>query len=302
LYETLEVTKSAKPDEIESAYRTLAFRYHPTRHRDKKQEVETKFRNLALAYEILSNENYKQIYDSQGFSAVGIKSTSPFDTFKRVFGPNFDMDAIFYPDYEAVSRRYPIDPPMETDIPCTLEQLYFGGTKIIENTRSIYHQDGSRIDQEIRRFRINLVPGWRKGTKIKFHNEGDVYPGRIPADQIFVIQEIPHNIFTREGSNLILTHTLSLRAALLGPKIKFIWFDGKEKIVSIHPRVVYPEYVHRLVGEGMPKTKTPGEHGDLLIKFNILFPDNLNEEQRESVARVLDDKKITWRPIDEIIL
>lgn len=50
---------------------------------------------------------------------------------------------------------------------------------------------------------INVKPGWKKGTKITFENKGDEQPGRIPADIVFVIDEKPHDTFSRAGDDLI---------------------------------------------------------------------------------------------------
>jgi DnaJ-class molecular chaperone len=49
---------------------------------------------------------------------------------------------------------------------------------------------------------INIKPGWNNGTRITFPEEGDVYPGRVPADIAFIIKDKPHPKFTRDGADI----------------------------------------------------------------------------------------------------
>ena len=41
-----------------------------------------------------------------------------------------------------------------------------------------------------------------------------------------------------------------------------------------------PNYVKRVIGEGMPLSKTPNQRGDLLIKFETAYPAYLTDEQK----------------------
>ena len=67
-YDLLGVSKTATPDEIKKAYRTLAHKYHPDRNPDN-QESEQKFKEVSAAYEILSDPKKRQQYDA--FGAAG---------------------------------------------------------------------------------------------------------------------------------------------------------------------------------------------------------------------------------------
>ena len=53
-YETLGVPKTASADEIRSAFRKLARKYHPDVAKDKKA-AEEKFKEINEAYEVLSD-------------------------------------------------------------------------------------------------------------------------------------------------------------------------------------------------------------------------------------------------------
>ena len=69
-YETLGVSKDASADEIKSAYRKLAKKYHPDLNKDNKEAAE-KFKEVSQAYEVLSDATKKKNYDTYGTADPG---------------------------------------------------------------------------------------------------------------------------------------------------------------------------------------------------------------------------------------
>ena len=69
-YEVLGVSKTASADEIKSAYRKLAMKWHPDRNPDNP-EAKEKFQEASEAYEVLSNPEKRQRYDQFGPDAFG---------------------------------------------------------------------------------------------------------------------------------------------------------------------------------------------------------------------------------------
>ncbi|MEW5978185.1 MAG: molecular chaperone DnaJ [Acidobacteriota bacterium] len=97
-YEVLGIGRSASEQEIKSAYRKLAVKYHPDKNPNDK-EAEEKFKEAAEAYSVLSDAQRRAQYDRFGHSAVsGTPSgfdPSIFAEFGDIFGDLFGFGDIF---------------------------------------------------------------------------------------------------------------------------------------------------------------------------------------------------------------
>ncbi|XP_058752292.1 uncharacterized protein LOC131653776 [Vicia villosa] len=176
-------------------------------------------------------------------------------------------------------------PPIENKLPCALEDIYKGATRKMKITREVIDVHGKVIQvDEI--LTINIKPGWKKGTKITFPEKGNEHPNSIPADIVFVIDEKPHSVFTREGNDLVATQKISLAEALSGCTVNLTTLDGRNLTIVVN-NVVHPEYEEVVPREGMPLPKDPTKKGNLRIKFNIKFPSRLSVDQKTGLKKVL---------------
>jgi curved DNA-binding protein CbpA len=65
LYKILGIDKKSSSEEIKSAFRKLARKYHPDKNPDNKEAAE-KFKSISFAYSILSDKNKRERYDKYG--------------------------------------------------------------------------------------------------------------------------------------------------------------------------------------------------------------------------------------------
>ncbi|CAK9152539.1 unnamed protein product [Ilex paraguariensis] len=176
-------------------------------------------------------------------------------------------------------------PPIENTLPCSLEELYKGTTKKMKISREILDASGKTLPvEEI--LTIDIKPGWKKGTKITFPEKGNEQPNVIPADLVFIIDEKPHSVFTRDGNDLVVTQKISLAEALTGYTVHLTTLDGRNLTIPINS-VIHPNYEEVVPREGMLIPKEPLKRGNLRIKFNIKFPTRLTAEQKSGIKKQL---------------
>src|SRR5579862_8634753 len=69
-YEVLSVTRTASAEEIKSAYRKAALKWHPDRNPENKTQAEHHFREATEAYSVLSDGQKRAAYDRFGHAGV----------------------------------------------------------------------------------------------------------------------------------------------------------------------------------------------------------------------------------------
>merc|ERR550525_1779840 len=181
------------------------------------------------------------------------------------------------------------DPTIEKEIHVALEDIAKGVDKKMKISRRVFDEMGnSKAEEKI--LTVNVKPGWKSGTKITFAKEGDKIPGKIPADIAFVIRDKPHPLYARDGSNIIYTHKLNLRDALCGSVIEIPTLDGRKQGLNLMDEVIKPNTVKKLQGYGLPFPKEPSRKGDLIVKFDIQFPDRLSGAAKDVLSDILSRK------------
>jgi molecular chaperone DnaJ len=100
-YEVLGVARTAATEEIKSAYRQAALKWHPDRNPTNKEEAEIKFRECTEAYSVLSDPQKKQIYDTYGHAGLSSAGAGAgfdgtvFQDFHDIFGDFFGFEDLF---------------------------------------------------------------------------------------------------------------------------------------------------------------------------------------------------------------
>lgn len=191
-------------------------------------------------------------------------------------------------NFQQQSKRPKVqDKAIKKDLYLTLEEIMNGCTKKMKITRQVLNSDHSSTRMEEKILTINVKKGWKEGTKVTFKQEGDQKPGYVPADIIFTIKDKKHQHFQRDkANNLILKQKVTLRDALCGAVITVPLLTGGWKQLNLEG-ILQPGASRVVYGEGLPLPKMPIRRADLIIEFDIKFPEALSGSQREILENVL---------------
>jgi len=136
---------------------------------------------------------------------------------------------------------------------------------------------GKKVSKQKKILEVMIEKGMKHGQKIVFAGEADEAPGMEAGDIIFVIIEKKHELFKRNGNDLILELTIPLIEALTGFTTYVKHLDGRQLMVQHKTAaagdIIKPGDVRVIQNEGMPTHKRPFEKGSLYVTFEIQFPD-----------------------------
>lgn len=221
-----------------------------------------------------------------GFAEMDTSDGQPFTRSNQFGGAQFMGGPHSFGSANGMQKKLKQDPPIERDLPLALEEILHGTTKKMKITRRTTQPTGQTV-MEDKVLTINVKPGWKSGTKITFQKEGDQSPNSIPADIIFTVKDKPHSIFHREGHDVKYTAKITLKDALSGiAKVKVPTLEGTKVALNLKD-IIAPTTVKRLSGYGLPYPKEPTRRGDIIVNFDIKFPDTLTEPARQILMDVL---------------
>ncbi|CAI5537507.1 unnamed protein product [Closterium sp. Naga37s-1] len=167
---------------------------------------------------------------------------------------------------------------VENRLLCSLEELYSGSTRKMKISRNFIDATG-KVTPADEIVTISVKPGWKKGTRITFPGKGNA------ADIVFVVDEKPHDVYKRDGHDLVCTQKITLVQALADFRLELKTLDGRTLVVILND-VVTPGYEKVIPKEGMP-VKENGRKGNLKIRFDVKFPSKLTAEQKAGISQLL---------------
>lgn len=119
-YEVLGVSRNASKEDISSAYRKLAMKYHPDRNPGDAEAVE-QFKLCATAYEVLSNDNKRTIYNKYGHEGLDSSGGgSQFHDVKDIYDTFGDLFNDTILDFFGIGRSGRRQPAPGNDIRCNV--------------------------------------------------------------------------------------------------------------------------------------------------------------------------------------
>merc|ERR1719153_2200404 len=172
-----------------------------------------------------------------------------------------------------------------TDMQVRIQQLGPGMMQQIQSMCGECHGEGERVDPKLRCKKCNgrkvnrerkilevsVDKGMEDGQKVTFSGEGDQEPGLEPGDIIIVLDEKAHQLYKRNGMDLVMKMEISLREALCGMKKVIQTLDDRSLVIQTIPGEVIKTGDFKAVqGEGMPQHRNPFEKGRLIISFEVV--------------------------------
>ncbi|WP_028850945.1 molecular chaperone DnaJ [Thermocrispum municipale] len=127
------------------------------------------------------------------------------------------------------------------------------------------------------------------GMRIRLAGQGEVGPGGGPAGDLYVeIDEAPHEVFLRQGSDLHCHVRIPMTTAALGATVPLeTLIDGVHEL-PLEPGT-QPDTELVVPGLGMPKLRSSGQsdgRGDLHVHIDVEVPTKLDEQQRQLLQQL----------------
>jgi DnaJ-class molecular chaperone len=304
-YDILGVSQDAGDIEIKKAYRGLSLKYHPDRN--STEEAKDMIQKVNEAYEVLGDKNKRKQYDME--LQFGIQGGMPFghmngmnemndinNIFNMMFGggmPGFGGPGgpeirIFHggPGNFHAEFFHSMNSRPETiqkHLQITIEQSYTGCTLPIEIERTVVSNNTKRMESET--VYINIPKGIDDNETVTLHEKGNIVNDRKGEIRI-TFRVVNNTPFKRIGLDLIYNQKITLKEALCGFSFEIIHLNGKKLCLNnnSNPTVIKPNFKKVVPNLGIFREDSVG---NMIIDFEIEFPDSLTKEQVETLINIL---------------
>ncbi len=278
-YDILGVPENADEQTIKKAYRELAKKYHPDRHKGDKA-AEEKFKEISEAYGVLSDPQKRAQYDQMRRFGGGTFHNIHFEDLSSIFGraaggrrsAGFGgLGDLFSEFFGHTGFHAPADgEDIETEITVPFDTAARGSTQII-------FVDGKQIA-------VKIPPLFEDGKKIRLRGQGR-RGFRGVGDLLVTVHVAPHPQFKRVGADLFSSVTIDMVTAALGGKVRVSTYDRGEVELKI-PAGTQPGKQFKLKGMGLEKE---GVRGDHYVTVNVAIPQHLSAKAKMLLQQLAEE-------------
>lgn len=274
-------TSRVSIDEIKSAYRAAAKKYHPDLNIGDML-AEERIKDINEAYRILSVPASKRKYDRIWNSKNNVNN------YQKIKGKNiFNM---FLGDIEKSgkenikNKNNPIKGEnIETEIKVSLEDAFYG----LEKKISLRTVEG-----KMKTFSVKIPEGIRDGEKIRLIGQGKKGNNGGKNGDLFIKIDIEDSkIFKLYGADLCTDLKLSPWEAALGTRVDIKAIDGETKIYI--PQGIQSGEKIKIPNKGYKNGK--GGRGDLIAEVKIMVPKNLELDEKEMFEKLKEMSRFNPR-------
>tara|TARA_Y100000768_G_scaffold117157_1_gene86529 strand:- start:3811 stop:4698 length:888 start_codon:yes stop_codon:yes gene_type:complete len=274
-YSVLGVSPDANEKQIQKAYRKLARDLHPDQN-PGDTKAEERFKDVSAAYDVIGDPSTRSKYDEARRMGPGMGGFSPnysgqsgdiSDLINGMFGGGFSQSR---------SSRPQRGTSHEAQLRLSFDEAITG----IET--SVTSGTGSGKSKAVK---IRIPAGVEDGTRLRLKGKGGQGTDGGPnGDLIVIIRVSEHEIFGREGKNLLIDMPVSFIDAALGIDIEVpTYSDGSKKLRLSAGTQTGSTF--RVKGAGI----SDGElTGDLLVTITVTVPTDLTHIQRTALENLTE--------------
>jgi DnaJ family protein B protein 4 len=312
-YEILGVEKSNSQEEIKKAYRVLSLKWHPDRNNNSPEST-TFFQKISQAYDTLSDEQKRRQYDmgnANGMAGMANNMGGMNMHFRHGNNNEFDPAELFtffsnnifanmgggipgglgetiranFGKININDMRQRLNKPIPIikNEEITIAKAYTGCTLPIEIVRTIIENGVNREEKET--LYVNIPHGIDNNELLIIKEKGHIHADNNRGDVKIFIKIVNNTDFVRNGLDLTLHKTISLKDALCGFTFDMRYIDERIfKINNGNGNIITHNYKKVIQGMGI---KRENHIGNLIIEFSVIFPEKLTNEQVNALTKIL---------------
>lgn len=273
LYSVLQVKPNATPDEIKKAYRRLSMKHHPDQNKGDPEST-AMFQQVSNAYQVLSDPEQRNAYDASYFGS----SSSNIFTESDV---NYFFSTLFSHQHLQAQLSKPM--PVIKTIHISMETAFTGSIVPVEIDKWSVFDNVKMNERET--IYVTLPAGIDDGEVIIMRNQGNALSSECKGDVKIIVKIEPHPHFRRRGIDLHYTCQLTLKESLCGSSFQLHHLNGTTyNIKHSAGHIISPNYCKTIPNLGFIRD---GHRGNLLVTFDVKFPEFLESSVVEQLATLL---------------